>query len=914
MSLEFLHLDFIALGVAHAALGGTLLLTIGLVAAFFCRQPIHRIRLIELTLGAALALPILSQIAWLPHWSVGTILSTPPALVERHASPAALSTTAPVSPMAIEPSAVGDSGSSILTESDSGPDRAVAATETSQWTPLELLVAGYGLGLIAIAVLYSIGLSRVLRLYRSTTPVPSHVREAFREIAGPAHARVILRASDSVGMPIALRGWRPVIVLPTSLSSGDDDSGLRFSLAHEWSHIEGGDVTRWYWTSLVQFLYFFHPLCWQLRRQLRLSQDFLADARAAEQAEHPSDYAQYLVGLARLRMRPTAAALGIGDSRSNLHQRVVTLLQPDSRLLRRCFGQWTIGAAVAGLGVLFLCSSLRLNARDSVQSESPKAETAAAPADKKADPFAGASISKDKIDTLHYTGKVVEKGTGKVIAGATVTVRRSILGDPQVASRNPIMEETKHVTDADGKYSFTIPPDQTAKRYLYIELDVEHPEYAPQSHFGYALSMILKNEKVGSRPFFELVEMRAGKAITGTMRTGDGQPVVGAKVQAYSVTNNRAERFEYGSFTDCKTDSEGRFRLVVTTPGTAVFWLMPDKQAPSLHRVPEEKRGDLGTFTVEPGIAIKGKVLDVRGKPMANLIVNARNNDRGDQLEGLMVGNMMSRSAKTDEHGEFEMKPLPAGEYDLTPSERSEDGSGAADKEQPVPAVFMRQRLKLTKDTPSVEIRAVPHVVIEAQYYDSKGKKSRGHAAHLFGQLGKASWFGEAKVSADGQMTLMVPHGLEKARMSLMTNEHGALRFRTKKGDPLAAGREIDLGTLNDDVRDIEIVHYKAPMLVIGAIGPDKQRIKDFKPQVDYESGVNRMRKGEQFVNGLRGDVFLEKQEDGRYHTSQLLPDEAMTITVHADNYESKSLKLSLPEGEVREVDLVLEAKAEKKQ
>ena len=94
------------------------------------------------------------------------------------------------------------------------------------------------------------------------------------------------------------------------------------------------------------------------------------------------------------------------------------------------------------------------------------------------------------------------------------------------------MQETKHTTDAEGKYSFTIPPEQTSKRYLYIELDVEHPNYAPQAHFGYALGMIRKNEKLGSRPFFENVEMRPGQAVTGTVRTQDGQPAAGVKVQA----------------------------------------------------------------------------------------------------------------------------------------------------------------------------------------------------------------------------------------------------------------------------------------------------------------------------------------------------------------------------------------------
>jgi hypothetical protein len=277
------------------------------------------------------------------------------------------------------------------------------------------------------------------------------------------------------------------------------------------------------------------------------------------------------------------------------------------------------------------------------------------------------------------------------------------------------------------------------------------------------------------------------------------------------------------------------------------------------------------------------------------------------------VADMINRSAVTNGQGEFIMPPLPPGQYDVQPSDHARDGSGQRNKRYQVPGVFLRQRVALRQDTPPLEIRAVPHVVIEAQYYDSKGNKGRGHGGHIFGQIDKTSWFAEAKVDADGKMSVVVPHGLENTRLGLMTNEHGALRFRRTKSEPLSAGRDMDLGTLNDDVRGIEIIHYKAPILVIDAVDKEKRQIQGFKAQVVYAQGKNRLRPGESFVNGVKGDVYLEKQEDGRWHTSQLLPDEGLTITASAGNYISKSLQLTLPEGEVREVQLVLDKAPEKK-
>ena len=80
--------------------------------------------------------------------------------------------------------------------------------------------------------------------------------------------------------------------------------------------------------------------------------------------------------------------------------------------------------------------------------------------------------SAKHAESLTYSGKIVDKVTGKPIAGATVTVRRSLL----TPNDNRMLEEPQYKTDAAGKYTFTISPEQVADRYLYIELDVSHPE------------------------------------------------------------------------------------------------------------------------------------------------------------------------------------------------------------------------------------------------------------------------------------------------------------------------------------------------------------------------------------------------------------------------------------------------------
>ena len=78
-------------GLVHLALAGSLFLAAGCLAVLCYRQPVRRVRLIELTTLGALLLPVASQVSWLPRWSTGWIrLENPSDLtpVARETEPA----------------------------------------------------------------------------------------------------------------------------------------------------------------------------------------------------------------------------------------------------------------------------------------------------------------------------------------------------------------------------------------------------------------------------------------------------------------------------------------------------------------------------------------------------------------------------------------------------------------------------------------------------------------------------------------------------------------------------------------------------------------------------------------------------------------------------------------------------------
>ncbi len=902
--------------LAHAAVGGTIVLILGSLAAWLCRRPAERApdRPLDAARRARRAMARVpahrAQVVRRPIAGNGRGRGS-----DRRGSntcrAAGFDRSSTAGGRGRKPSRRAARRDPSPAREVADPGRSVGPLPTRfarpSWHVVALaLYVATSTGLAAWWLIGQVLLRRIRRAARLVTP---EVHEVFRAIAGPAGRAVVLLESDLVQLPFTYTWARPVVVLPRALCDEGDSQELRFCLAHEWSHIERRDALAWNFAALAGLVLFYQPLFWWLRRQLRLCQDYLADDRAAA-LESAEDYAMYLVRLAQARQSVSALpALGVGDRRSNLFRRVAMLVQDHEPLAHRCRALWSVAAAVSAAVVIVIASGLRLDAAPPAADDPVKGAQAVKDA---------AEPKKDAGETLHYKGTVVDKDTGKPIPGATVTVRRSILR----SSENRVLQETRHTTGTDGTYAFEIPPDRYASPYLYIELDVEHPDYAPRDRFGYALSMTRKNEKLDERPFFETVELRPARPITGRVETPEGEPAAGVVVLAYSRTDKVSRGgFEYGSFARAETDAQGRFRLPITTPGQAAYWVQPKGYAPELYVVPDGKRGDMGTITLKKGVSVAGRALDAQGKPIKGVFVEIeRKRGPGPDLEAKNLGfisNVIRRVAETDLDGRFTFNPLPLGEYSVAPSETNYDGDRKVNwAHRPLPEVFAPAKLEIKEgETPApLEIRALPSVVIEGHWVDSKGQPKGGWSSFVSGKMDGSFWNAQAHPDPQGRFSVKVPHGLEGAVLGIMTNEHATTRHRIGKDAPLVEGRQVQLGTLDHDVKDIEIVRYVSPIIVINATTKDGKQIKDFQAAVEYTgpAGENRARNVHVVGGGKKKDAIQDEQYDGRYRTSQMLPDKEVTVSVSADGFEGASRKLSLPEGKIEEVTFVLEPKAPK--
>jgi beta-lactamase regulating signal transducer with metallopeptidase domain len=138
------------------------------------------------------------------------------------------------------------------------------------------------------------------------------------------HLRVL--ESDHATSPCTWGLVRPVVLLPAAGADWPEPQ-RRFALLHELAHVRRLDYLTTQIASLACAVHWYNPLVWLAAVQARKLQEQACDDVVLNAGETPSDYAQFLVGIAgawRLSLE-IPAAVGMVQ-RSQLHGRVTAIL------------------------------------------------------------------------------------------------------------------------------------------------------------------------------------------------------------------------------------------------------------------------------------------------------------------------------------------------------------------------------------------------------------------------------------------------------------------------------------------------------------------------------------------------------------------------------------------------------------
>jgi beta-lactamase regulating signal transducer with metallopeptidase domain len=173
---------------------------------------------------------------------------------------------------------------------------------------------------------------RVARHARRAAPAPASLNELLKATRPqtwlPQGVRIKL--TEAPLSPAVCGLFRPVILFPRSLAEQLSPVQLRAVLLHELFHLKRGDV----WVSLIQTLlqivYWWHPLLWLANARIRrLREEAVDDSVMLALREEAETYAPTLLEVAKVTLQRPRASLGlvgILESKHALKQRIERLM------------------------------------------------------------------------------------------------------------------------------------------------------------------------------------------------------------------------------------------------------------------------------------------------------------------------------------------------------------------------------------------------------------------------------------------------------------------------------------------------------------------------------------------------------------------------------------------------------------
>lgn len=189
---------------------------------------------------------------------------------------------------------------------------------------LLLLAAGVlGRMLWLVAGLWHIRRYRVAATPLYPIPEPIHAASAL------THADALFCVSSDVPGPVMLGVFRPVVLLPNSFLSLEEEAQCGIA-AHELLHVRRKD---WLVTLLEEItgaLLWFNPAVWWLLAQTRLAREQLVDAEAVRLTSARESYIHALLAIAKSRPSLDLAPAPLFLRRRHLTQRMHSLLKDAS--------------------------------------------------------------------------------------------------------------------------------------------------------------------------------------------------------------------------------------------------------------------------------------------------------------------------------------------------------------------------------------------------------------------------------------------------------------------------------------------------------------------------------------------------------------------------------------------------------
>jgi beta-lactamase regulating signal transducer with metallopeptidase domain len=324
----------VALTLAHSLWQGAAISVMAAVAASaFSRSAAlrYQIYFAALVLCVVAAMVTFAHLSRGPDAPTGVVASSTPV---RLASP--LETDQPVSPLPLPRVVTNVGGANIPRSIHSTAKDIPAARWRFDWARCaSSVVELYTFGVTLMLLRLSVAIRGGQRFRKAASPLRDDANLAALHLQAD---RLGLRfvpdvlQSARVVVPTVVGIFRPVILLPISVTTGLSADAIEAILAHELGHIRRYDHLLQLVQRLIEAIFFFHPAVWFLSKRIEIERENACDDLAVRVFPGPRDYADALLRaaeLCRLGRGPAAiAGLTMARQPAGLRRRVARLLEP----------------------------------------------------------------------------------------------------------------------------------------------------------------------------------------------------------------------------------------------------------------------------------------------------------------------------------------------------------------------------------------------------------------------------------------------------------------------------------------------------------------------------------------------------------------------------------------------------------
>ena len=178
-----------------------------------------------------------------------------------------------------------------------------------------------------------------------------------------------------------------------------------------------------------------------------------------------------------------------------------------------------------------------------------------------------------------FSGRVIERETGKPVEGAEIILERSIRGSaartlPAWAGEGLIR------TDAEGKFRLEFPAEQVAERRLCIAMRIRHPGFIWRKSSRVTLADLIRGQARGEEPFFANLTLERGVEYTGQVVVPGGRPAAGIPYVFENGASGTSRPIPLVLDDDeGQTDDGGRIRLRMPKTQALALFVGPPRTA-----------------------------------------------------------------------------------------------------------------------------------------------------------------------------------------------------------------------------------------------------------------------------------------------------------------------------------------------